>query len=43
MYTALRRKSTDLLAQNQNNGGRRGCYRMLVGFKTTYAISANHH
>ena len=43
MYTALRRKSTDLLAQNQNNGGRRGCYRMLVGFKTTHAISANHH
>jgi hypothetical protein len=25
------------------NSGRRGCDRMVVGFKTTYAISAYHH
>jgi hypothetical protein len=23
--------------------GRRGCYRMVVGFTTTYAISTYHH
>jgi hypothetical protein len=27
----------------QNTRGRRGRYRMVVGFTTTYAISAYHH
>ena len=41
----LHAKNTDLLNVEKNIvlRGRRGRDRMVVGFTTTYAISANHH
>ena len=40
MYFNVRKYS---LYQSFAKGGRRGCYRMVVGLATTYAIIAYQH